>query len=58
MVPIHQRVNLRLIVLGIPLEARNPLLHRAAKPGTDLKAFIGNAIGDHDWHLDAGIYEA
>jgi hypothetical protein len=58
MVPIHQRSHRELIVLGISLQAHNPLFHRLAKPGTNLKAFIGNAIGDHGWHLDAEIYAA
>jgi hypothetical protein len=47
MVAIHQRRNLRLIGLRIPFQAADPVFQRAAKSGTDLKTFIGSAIGDH-----------
>jgi hypothetical protein len=58
MVQVVQRRDLRLVLFSISLQSRNPLFHRAAKPGTDLKPFIGSTIGDHGKHLEAGFSEA
>jgi hypothetical protein len=54
-IPVYEVVNLRFIVHGIPLQPGNPFFHRAAKPWTDLKAFLRGAIGNHGWHLNAEI---
>jgi hypothetical protein len=45
-------------MLGISLQLGDPLLQSALKPGTDFKAFIGGAVGDHGRLLAAGILEA
>jgi hypothetical protein len=58
MIAIRQRGHLRLVVLSIPLQPGNSLFHRAAKPRTDLKAFLGGTFADHGWHLNTGIPEA
>jgi hypothetical protein len=58
MISIVQRAQLRFIVIGIPLQPGNSLFHRAAESGTYLKAFMGNAVGDHGGHLDAEFSEA
>jgi hypothetical protein len=57
MVSIGQRTGLQLIVLGILLQAANPLFYSAAKPGTDFETLVGYAIGDHGGYLEAGIPE-
>jgi hypothetical protein len=57
-IPVYETINLRFILHGIPLQPGNPFFHRAAKPWTDLKAFLRGAIGDHGWHLNAEIPRA
>jgi hypothetical protein len=57
-IPVYEAINLRFILHGIPFQPGNPILHRAAKPRTDLKSFVRGAIGDHGWHLNAEISRA
>jgi hypothetical protein len=58
MIAVYQLGDLRLIGLGIPLQAGNPFFNHVAKTGTDLKSFIGCDIGDHGRHPRSGISEA
>jgi hypothetical protein len=57
MVAVYQRGHQRLVVLGIPLQPRDPLFDGAAKLGADLKSIVGRAVGDHGMLLAAGIPE-
>jgi len=43
MVDIVQPIQLRIVVIGVPFQARNTLLDRLAKAGADLEAFLGGA---------------
>jgi hypothetical protein len=47
MVAVFQQAHLRLVVFGIALQLRDPLLDGAAKPGADLKAIVAGTVGDH-----------
>jgi len=57
-VDVIQPLQLRLVVIGIPFQARNPLLNRLPEPRTDLEAFLGRALDSHGKHLGAGTPEA
>jgi hypothetical protein len=57
-IDVVEPVQLRLVVRGIPFQARDSLFNRLAEPRADLEAFLGGAIGDHGWHLGAGMLES
>jgi hypothetical protein len=54
MVDVAEQAQLRFVVVGIPLKARNPLLDRLPEAWADFKIFLRSAAGCHCGHLGSG----
>jgi hypothetical protein len=58
MCDVVEPVQLRLVVRGIPFQARDSCFNGLTETRADLEAVLGGAIDDHDRHLGAGMPEA
>jgi hypothetical protein len=56
MIDVGEYTHLGFVEFGVPLEPRNPLFNRAAKPGTDLKGIIDGGL-NHRGDLQWGVSE-
>jgi hypothetical protein len=56
MIDVFDAGDLALVVLGIPFQTRNPLLHRLAELRTDFETFLGTALDGHPSHLGVGEF--
>jgi len=55
MVDVVEPVQLRFIVIGVPLQPRDAFLNHLPEARADLEAFLGGTLNGHEPHLAAGI---
>jgi hypothetical protein len=53
-IDVVEPLDLRFVIFGALIEARNPFFHRSPEPRTDLEAFPDAALDGHALHLAVG----